>query len=390
MTNIQDPQTQNKKTKILYVITKSNWGGAQKYVYDLATHISPLFETAVILGGDGPLEERLEEKGIRVISLPFLSRNINPFSDIKTFISLFKIFTSEHPDIVHLNSSKIGLIGALAAKKAKVPRIIFTAHGWAFNENRSWLAKKIFWFFHWITIILSHQTIAVSKAVKRDMKSAPFVKNKISVIQNGIEKISFKTEEEARDRLLPEKTYHSLPPKTFWIGTISELHKNKGLEYAIRGVAKLKSLRPDFSFVFVIIGEGEERKYLEKLIKELRLEQVVFLAGYIENAPSLLSAFDIFLLSSTTEALAFVVLEAGMAKLPVVASGVGGVPEIIKDMESGILVRPKNSEEIAKALEFLISHKERSEDFGKKLKDTVKKNFSLKKMLAETVAVYKK
>ncbi len=390
MTNIQYSPVQTQKTKILYVITKSNWGGAQKYVYDLATNTSSQFEIAVILGGTGTLKARLEEKNIRVISLPFLSRNINPFADIKTFFVLLKLFKVERPDIIHLNSSKIGVIGSMAGRWTKIPRIIFTSHGWAFNENRSWLSKKIFWVLHWMTVILSHQTIAVSQAVARDMKSAPFIKNKITIITNGIEKVPLKNKIEARNELIAEKIQSSFSKDVFWIGTISELHSNKGLEYAIRAMAKLKNSRPEFHFIFTIIGEGEQRKSLERLIHELKLEQVVFLAGHKENASSLLSAFDIFLLSSITEALALVVLEAGMAKLPVVASGVGGVPEIVKDMESGILVRPKDPEEIARALDFLVSHQTKAREFGKELYTNVSENFSLKKMLAETVAVYKK
>jgi glycosyltransferase involved in cell wall biosynthesis len=112
------------------------------------------------------------------------------------------------------------------------------------------------------------------------------------------------------------------------------------------------------------------------------------LAGHKENARSLLPAFNIFLLSSITEALAFVVLEAGMAKLPVIASGVGGVPEIIQDMKSGMLIRPRNPEEIEKALEFLLTHPAKAQEFGKKLYADVSKNFSFKKMLADTIAVY--
>jgi glycosyltransferase involved in cell wall biosynthesis len=387
MNNIKDIPS---KTKILYVITKSNWGGAQKYVFDLATNVDPEFEVAVILGGTGTLKTKLEEKNVRVISFPFLARNIDPFNDIKTFFSLIKLFKTERPDIVHLNSSKIGALGSVAAHLAKVPRIIFTAHGWAFNENRSWLSKKVFWFFHWITVIFSHQTIAVSEAVKRDMIASPFTKNKMTVIPNGIGEIPLKNKDDARAIILSEKTANSLPKDTFWIGTISELHSNKGLEYAIRAMKKLKDSRPEFHFIFVVMGEGGERKNLENIICELHLEQNIFLVGHKENASSLLPALDIFLLSSITEALAFVVLEAGMANLPVIASKVGGIPEIIQDMKSGILVPPRNPDEIVKALEFIISNPTKAIEFKENLYANVLENFSFKKMIADTVVIYKK
>jgi glycosyltransferase involved in cell wall biosynthesis len=380
---------QQQKKKILYIITKSNWGGAQKYVYDMATNASRLFDVTVVFGGNGLLKQKLEEKNIRTASLPSLSRDINLFADVKTFFDLLSLFKKERPDIVHLNSSKIGAIGALAGRIAKVPKIIFTAHGWAFNENRSFLAKKSFRLIHWLTVLLSHQTIAVSNAVLRDMKGLAFIKNKITVVQNGVEKFFTIERATARKLLLPQSVYEAIPDDACWMGTISELHSNKGLSYGIQAMAKLRDSYPKFHFVFIIMGEGDERGLLEKMIREFHLESIVFLVGHKENAPTLLSAFDIFLLSSITEALSLSVLEAGVAGLPVVASAVGGIPEIIKDMESGILIRSKCPDEMVKALEFLIFHPAEAAGFGKKLRAKIKKDFSLARMIRETEAIYK-
>src|SRR3989344_1038967 len=102
--------------KILYCITKSNWGGAQRYVYDLATHLPAEFEAAVVLGGDGALKTRLEIAGIPTIPLSRLERDIHIRGDIKTFFELLGIFRRERPDIIHLNSSKMGILGTLAAR----------------------------------------------------------------------------------------------------------------------------------------------------------------------------------------------------------------------------------------------------------------------------------
>ncbi len=374
--------------KLLFVITKSNWGGAQKYVYDLAIHTKNKYETAVVVGGTGILKQKLEDENVRTISIPLFSRNVSIIRDPLVFFQLLELFKKERPDIVHLNSSKVGFIGTLAARFAKVPRIVFTAHGWAFNEKRNWLSKKLFYFLHWLTVIFSHETILVSRALAKDMRHAPFIKGKLTVVHNGVEDFPIKTRDEARSVLFSSKS--PMPPNTFWIGAVAELHNNKGLSYAVRAIKKLKDASPNLHFLFVVIGEGEGRKHLEKLIFELGLHENVFLAGYREDAASFLSAFDVFLSSSITEALAFVVLEAGMARLPVIASAVGGVPEIIEDMKSGILIRSKNPEEIAKAFDFLLSHKKEAETFGKKLCANVKKNFSFKKMLCETIAVYDK
>lgn len=371
-----------QKTKILYVITKSNWGGAQRYVYDLATGLPDTFEAVVALGGDGPLKIRLEDAGIRTISLPFLARDVKLFSDLLVLTNLISLFKKERPDIVHLNSSKIGGLGALAGKISGIQNIIFTAHGWAFREERPELQKMVIKFISWITILWSHSVITVSERDCREGLAFPFTNKKIILIHNGIPETDL-LEKSAAQKILHEKN----AGKSLWVGTIGELHKNKGHKYAVEAMAAIQSKH---NVQFFIIGEGEERLTLEKTINDLGLQSDVILLGNRADAVTLLPAFDIFLFPSVKEGLPYTVLEAGLAGLPVIASAVGGIPEVITDMESGILVRPKSSEEIVKAFDFLLSHKKEALNFGKKLHSNVKKNFSLKKMLRETISVYHK
>ena len=107
--------------KILYVITKSNWGGAQRYVYDIATSLDKeMFDAVVACGGNGPLAIKLREAGIRVITIPLLQRDINIIKEFLSLFALIKIFNREQPDIIHLNSTKIGGLGAVAALAAKL------------------------------------------------------------------------------------------------------------------------------------------------------------------------------------------------------------------------------------------------------------------------------
>jgi len=169
-----------RKTKILYIITKSNWGGAQRYVFDMATNIAKNgYETIVAFGGDGILKKKLENAGIRTISVLNLERDINIFSELKVFFNLLKILKQELPDIVHLNSSKIGGLGAFSVRihnilhnnkilkikksnknKART-KIIFTAHGWVHKEDRNIISKNIIKFLSWLTVLFSHKIITV-------------------------------------------------------------------------------------------------------------------------------------------------------------------------------------------------------------------------------------
>jgi len=372
------------KKKILFVITKSNWGGAQRYVYDLATSLAKKdFEVKVALGGRGPLKDKLDVVGVEVITIPHLVRNVNVFNELKVFFDLVKIFNREKPDVVHLNSSKVGGLGSLAGRLARVPKIIFTAHGWAFNEDRSIISKLIIRILAWMTMVLSHNMIAVSKAIKKQVENWLFVSGKIKVVYNAVQDIGFRNRIESREILLGDEKKEGI-----WVGTIAELHKNKGLKYAIEAMALILKDPLEQDLNLIIIGEGDERKDLEKLIKEKKLENNIFLVGARDEAVTLLKALDVFILPSITEALGYTLLEAGQAGLPAIGSTVGGIPEIIEDGVTGILVRPRDPKDLAKAIRFTVDNKEEVKILATALHKKVKKDFALEKMIGETIKVY--
>src|ERR1700734_3367295 len=125
------------RTKVLFLITKGTWGGAQRYVFDLATNIPRgRFEAVVAYGQKGKLAEDLTNAGVRTLQLPSLGRDVAVVSDIKSFFEILKLLRKERPDVLHLNSSKAAALGAPAARIAGVKKIIFTVHGWPFRENR--------------------------------------------------------------------------------------------------------------------------------------------------------------------------------------------------------------------------------------------------------------
>lgn len=380
----------NKK-KILYCITKANWGGAQKYVYDLVTALDPLlFDIAIIVGGEGLLATRLIEEGFRVIILDDLVKEISLWKDIKSFFKLLKIFKKEKPDIVHLNSSKMGLLGTLAGRFTRVRKIIFTGHGWAFNEERSKWQKRIIFLLHKFTIALAHKTIAVSEQTKRQIVGGKFLNNKMEVIKNGVGEIDFFDREKAKEKI-SEKLPRDLDwQNKIWLGTISELHKNKGLKYLIEAMHLLNLDLEDKSKlpIVIIIGEGERKEKLQARINRYGLQDTIFLVGRINEAHKYLKAFDIFSLTSITEALPYVLLEAGQAGLPVLASEVGGIPEIIENKKTGLLVPPKEPEEIKKAIEFLLDNKDRAEIFGQNLKQKIQEHFNKDTMIRKTREIY--
>jgi glycosyltransferase involved in cell wall biosynthesis len=365
--------------KILYFITKANFGGAQKYVYDLASSAQEIGHSPVVVYGvPGKLSELLRERGIRTIQLHGLGRDLKPSGELSVFFQLLRVLSDERPDVLHVNSSKGGL-ALLAGRIRGVKQILFTAHGWAFNEDRPKLQKKILRFIYTITILLSHTTICVSEAVRRDIE-ASHLRNKLRVIRNGIEGVPYLSRTDARHAFRSDAS-------GTWVGMTAELHPTKRIADAIRAVAKLKEEFPDLSLT--VMGEGEEREKLETLVRELYLSREVFLPGFTADAPRLLGAFDLFLMPSRTEALGYAAIEAGYAGLPVIASNVGGLPEVIEHEKTGLLVPAENPDALADAMRALLTNPERAKQYGTALKAHVEKEFSKERMVRETLALYR-
>jgi glycosyltransferase involved in cell wall biosynthesis len=305
----------SSRKKLLFVITKSNWGGAQRYVYDLATAL-PASEFAVLvaLGQPGQLETKLVKAGIATFQIQSLQRDISVTAEIKSFFELFRLFRTERPDIVHLNSSKAAGLGALSARLAGIPRIIFTAHGWPFWEQRNSASRALIYFFSWLTALLSHTIIVVSDYDLKVARNMPFVAHKTIRIYNGIDThMQFGSGDVIRK---------SFPKGVRITGTIGELNKNKNQ------IALIEQAKNDPHLYVAIVGDGENYPYLKKKIEEYGLETMVKLFGFMP-ASDVLRGFDVFALPSIKEGLPYVLLEARLAGLPIVANRVGGVGEIV-------------------------------------------------------------
>lgn len=364
--------------RVLYVITKANWGGAQRYVYDLALGARDAgYAVAVAVGTDGELCTRLETAGIRTIRVPM--RNAASLGAlVGAYRSLLPLLRDEQPAIVHLNSSLAGAAGAYAARRAGIRRIIFTAHGWAFNELRPLWQKGLIWLIHTTTVLLSHVTICVSEAIHRDARTMPFTRSTLRVVHNGIDAAALRTRDEARAALAPDLS------ALLWIGTIAELHPTKQIQVAIEAFARLSLPHA----ALIVMGEGPERARLEALAAARGVADRVRLVGHVPDAAHYLPALDVFVLPSRSEALGYVVLEAGRAALSVVASDVGGIPEIVRHQESGLLVPAGDAAAFSDAIGLLLDNAELRTSLGTALRERVTRVFPLSRMIRETLSLY--
>ncbi len=374
------------RKKILYLITQDHWGGAQRYVFDLAQGLKDDFEVVVAAGGDQGslgLGQRLEAAGIRFYRLDHLDRSIS-LKDFSALAELIRLMKEIGPDIIHLNSSKISILGSLASlfyRPAKPPELIYTVHGWVFNEPLPFFKRYFYFWAEKLTAPLKDKIICVSDFDRRlalEKKIAP--PERLTTIHNGLSPFA----------LLPKKAaLRELGMATdgrLILGSIANFYKTKGLEFFIGAAGKLKAAGLDFEAV--IIGDGEERSYLERLIRTEGLEAEVILAGAKKEAARYLSAFDIYVSSSVKEGFSYSILEAMASGLPVVATRVGGNPEMVEDGKTGLLAAPRDSGMLAEKIREIID-KKLKDGFGAEASGRVRSEFSLEKMIERTKDLYR-
>lgn len=350
--------------KLLFVITQGEWGGAQRYVCDLATNLAEEFDVTVAMGepeGRNELQKRLMDitnnlerltRPIEVISLKHLVRRISPYHDLLAIFELARLYKKLKPDIIHLNSSKASIIGSLATEILALDfrhltTVIYTVHGWVFNEPLSWFHKKLYHFLEKLTARWKDGLILLSEAERRQGAwELGIAERKMTVIPHGVARSELMlTKNEARAEL-ERLSEQNLTAKKI-VGAIANYYPPKGLDVLIDAVALKKNELE--KTCFFLIGDGPERENLTAKIISHKLTNV-FLTGTLPNAARLLPAFDLFVLPSRKEGLPYSLLEALAAGVPVVATNVGGVPSIIKNNSMGRLAPPENPPALGDAI----------------------------------------
>lgn len=378
----------NNKKKILYLITQSELGGAQRYIFDLANNLKNEFDICVALGEQGEtgeLAKQLKIAEIKYFVLPHLKRSISLINDWKALGEIKKLIQDLQPDIVHLNSSKISILGsfALLISKFKIQsskfKVIYTAHGWVFNEPLSFCQKLFYKLAEKFTSGTKDKIICVSEYDRQiALKYKIALESKLITIHNGIEPINFLTGHAARS---------FSDGQNMVVGTIGNLYKTKGFKYLIEA-ANILINKEKLPFSFFIVGEGEERKNLETLITKLDLAGKVLLPGRMLGAAKILLSFDIYACSSVKEGLSYTILEAMAAGLPIVATSVGGNSELIENNISGLLASAQDSEALAEKIKILFKDELQRKNLGEEAKNRLNEKFSLKDMIEKTREVY--
>lgn len=378
--------TMKKKPKILYLITKSNYGGAQKYVFELASAAKRAgLEVTVACGGTGEqkaitglLVEKLEAKSIPVFVIKHFVRDMSFGDDLRSFFEILSVLRKYKPDVLHLSSSKASGLGAVAGRIMGIKTIVFTVHG--FPDDETWRPKYqqfLISLLTRVTCYLSHKIIAISSDSYERLLKIVSRDDKVVLIKNGVSLVDFTPKAEVRQNLIPILTTNNLV-----IGGIGELHPNKNWSLLLHALTTL----PKHIHV-CIIGEGDERNQLELLADKLQIRERVHLVGYLENAAKQLLLFDLFILPSKKEGLPYVILEAGLASLPVIATSLPGTKDIIETGMSGILVE-QTANQLTTSIQFLLRDEGLRRRLGQELHEKVLADFSLARMATDTISVY--
>jgi glycosyltransferase involved in cell wall biosynthesis len=360
--------------KIAYVITRSDvMGGASVHLLDLASSaLEAGHEVLIFVGGKGVFVEQAKDKSLECISLSFLKREIHPIYDFLCFFELKSKLKTFKPDIIHLHSSKAGILGRLAAKSLKIPSV-FTAHGWAFTEGVSRFKRKLYLKIERYMAKLTNRIITVSDFDRKlALDSNVGDRKKIVSIHNGMPDIQY----------LPRKKSKSDYVRFIMVARFDHQKDHKKLVDAF-------SLIKDKNWLLEFVGDGPFYREVYDYVDIKKLGDKVVFSGACNDVSNRLASSDVFCLISNWEGLPLTIIEAMRAGLPIIASSVGGVPETIIQGETGYLVSRGDVSGISASIKTILKSEDERLRLGENGRLYYENDFKFEQMFDKTLNVYK-
>lgn len=362
--------------RILYVITKSEIGGAQTHLMEVVRYMHYAgHDVLVVTGTAGWLTNELAAIGVDYEILPDLVREINPAKDIKTINYICRIMEDKHPDIIHCHSSKAGIVGRIAGAIKNVPAV-FTAHGWAFTSGVSTAKRIIYAAIEHIMLGITRKVICVSE-FDHQLAKRWFLHNysKIVTVHNGIVDKKFIS--------ITVREY-SLPLKLVSVARFSHQKNNMELIRAVEQINKLYS----GSLKLDMVGDGLLLSEAQAYVTSHKLGNDVHFLGSRTDVDDILNQNYIFCLISNYEGLPISIIEAMRAGMPIIASDVGGVNELVQDGVNGFLIPRGNISELVEKLKYIIHHRERIKSMGAASRKIYEEEYTADRMNKKILSVY--
>ena len=307
------------------------------------------YETRLVIGQESPREGNMFElataKGVGWTALPGLGREVRPWQDLRAFVGLYRLMREFRPEVVHTHTAKAGLMGRLAARAAGVPVVVHTFHG---HVLRGYFGPVVTAFYRVLErrlAALSDVLVAVSEAVKQDLVSLGVADEaKIRVIPLGLD-LEPLAGALPRGSLRAEAGFDAAAPL---VGVVGRLAPIKDVDTFLHAALRVRERAPGARFS--LVGDGEERGRLEAAAARLGLGRDVFFHGWRRDMAPVYGDLDVVVNSSRNEGTPVALIEALAAARPVVATRVGGTPDLLADGARGVLVPPGDPEALADAI----------------------------------------
>lgn len=353
------------KLRVLRAITRLNIGGPAIHTILLTRGLqNDRFASVLVTGLEGPSEGSMRDlaakHGVTPRVLNELGREVSPLNDLRATLAMYRMIRRSRPHIVHTHMAKAGTAGRLAAKLAGVPIIVHTFHGHTFHSYWGPVKSAVFLQIERTLGSWTDRIVAVGDAQKADIAQygvAPL--NKILTIPLGLEIDQMLDAEQHRGRLRAELGLDSSRPL---VGIVARLVPIKAHEVFLEAAVSIRAARPDATFL--IIGDGERRAELESMAQRLGVADVTRFLGWRADMRDVYADLDVVTLCSNNEGSPVALIEALAAGRPVVSTRVGGVPNVVHDGESGLLVPPRDPAAFSEAIVSLLRDPARAAILG--------------------------
>jgi glycosyltransferase involved in cell wall biosynthesis len=356
---------------LLYVITKSELGGAQGHVSDLIASLHRDYDIHLAVGTPGLLTDKMADLGVKVHIISSLQRRISPSQDLWAIKQCVAIVKLVKPDLIHCHSSKAGVVARLAAWICRVP-VVFTAHGWGFDPRSPRLQRNIALGIEKILAPLTTKIICVSESDRQLAISLKVTAPKLVVtIHNGI-----------AHGTTPTATPAQQPPKLIMVARFNRSQKDQ--HTLMQAIARIKQpIQLDF------VGTGPDWNGSKTIAKDLNIVDRVAFLGDRLDVPDLLARSQIFVLSTHYEGAPISILEAMRCGLPIIATNVNGIPEQVADGVTGLLVPHQDVNALTDAISILIADPLTRQQMGAAGKQKFLQEFTVEQMVEKTELVYR-
>lgn len=327
----------NKKIRVLHVAEAA--GGVERYLQNLFKFNDDAKVENIILTSDHYSQDAFIKTEARHIVIPMIHK-ISPKEDTKSVKIIRNYIKKLHPDIVYAHSSKAGALARIANIGLK-PKLVYNPHGWAFNMRQSSKKQQLYRIVEKTLAPMSDKIVCISQAeIKSALKNKICQSEKLQLIYNGIDIKQIESTKSIHRKDL------GIPQDAFVVGQVGRLSKQKSPDIFVKAAAKIKKKIP--TAFFLMVGDGDERVQIEQLIKKYNLKDSFKITGWVKNSSEYMKIMNVGTLLSRWEGFGLVLPEYMINKVPVVASSVDAIPEIVKNNETGYLVNVDNPEEVAK------------------------------------------